>query len=255
MKKILSRSTFSRLALACGILVLSLSAAQAKPLDLTAASTSYEIAMTYYKLINRQPDFASWIKEDPRYIQAQPEDQPGIMAEETQKLAAAFTALDPKKTILVVRTQARMMVATNPKDNRKTLKVEFQGQGPVYFPYLVGGQNITLIPNGIDIYREIPVSDADAARIQSLIDYRSIGNLVIEVVPTSAEGRGPVMLDSVPQWLMLGEIGYIGFYNDRTDEMWSSQAPGYVRKDAGKIFSLHSQNGSAPATDLEALKP
>ena len=213
--------------------------------SLTPSSTTFDVGMTFYKMIGRQPDFPAWIKESPGYIQANPDDQPELLTKEVQKLENKFKVLDPKRTSIVVRTTARILIKTKPGDTKKYLEVQFPSQNAIYFPYSIAAQNISVIPNGIDLYRQIPLGETEAAAVAARIDYTEMATLVVEIVPTKAEGRGPVMLDKVRQWLMIGEIGFIGFYNNYMEEIWSSQAPGYVRKGGEKIFNLHGGAGAA----------
>lgn len=254
MKKILSLFAMLLTLLGFGI-TLTISEARAS-LSLSPASSNYDVGMSFYKLIGREPDFSAWLKADPRYIQASPAEQPRLLASEVRKLQIKYGSLDVRKTPIVVRTVVQIRVATEKGGTKKFLQVEFPGQGTVYFPYLLSDQNITVIPNGIDLYRHIPLSDTEATALSTKIDYTGRATLVVEIVPQSADGRSPVMLDSIPQWLMLGEIGYIGFFNKYLEEIWSSQAPGYIRKDAEKIFNLHNsarQDGAGGS--LESLKP
>lgn len=233
----------SLLCLALVVFTAATGVAFAQGGSLTPASTPFDVGLIFYKMINRQPDFAAWVKDTPAYIQAPPENQPKMIAGEVSKLEGKFKTLDPKQSAVVVRTSVRITVKTKSGDTKKYIEIVFPSQSAVYFPYVLGGQNISVIPNGIDLYRKIPLTETEATAVSSRIDYNEMATMVVEIVPTKAEGRGPVMLDSVRQWLMIGEIGYIGFYNNYLDEIWSSQAPGYVRKGGQKIFNLHGAAG------------
>ncbi len=225
--------------------------AQEQQLSLSPPTSNYQVGMTFYKVIKRQPNFEDWIKADTRYIQASPEMRDKILRDEVQKMETEFNAFDPKKNPIVIRTAVQVNIKPGKEAGKKTLEVQFMGAGPIYFPYLVADQNISIIPNGIDLYRSIPLSEQEANKMQSRIDYSGMVTMVIEIVPTAAEGRRPTTLDGVPQWLMIGEIGFLGFFNNYLQEVWSSQAPGYIRKDQHDIFGLHGTQTNG----INSLKP
>jgi hypothetical protein len=242
MKKIL----FGCCALILGFLVIPAvaGAAERGDVSLTPASSSTDVGMVFYKMIGAQPDFDSWVTSESRYRNAPPDQQAGLLATERTKLEIAFNALDVKKTPLVVRTAVNLKIASIPGDTKRNLEVTFPAEGNVYFPYTVGGQNISIIPNGIDLYRRIPLTSAEAASIQGRLNYNGSATMVVEIVPVKADGSQPMRLDGIDQWLMIGEIGFIGFYNNSLEVVWSFHAPWYIRKGQQDLFNLHGSAGN-----------
>jgi hypothetical protein len=199
--------------------------------DLEKPSTSHEIALLYYKMNGVRPNFEEWIMKDNRYLSAQNNQRAALMMTEKTRLSRNYEELDVKNTTLKMRVQVLASV-TRSKLGATILKIAFPGSGAVYFPYTVGGQNIAVIPNGIDIYREIPITPDQATYLQAKLDPSGRTTMVIEIVPVTADNKQQMLLDDTPQWLLLGEIGYIALYNNLMENVWSFQAPGYKRPSA-----------------------
>ncbi len=199
--------------------------------DLEKPSTSHEIALLYYKMNGVRPNFEEWIMKDNRYLGAQTNQRAALMMTEKTRLSRNYEELDIKNTVLKMRVQVLASV-TRSKLGKTVLKITFPGRGAVYFPYTVGGQNIAVIPNGIDIYREIPISADQATYLQAKLDPSGRTTMVVEIVPVTADNKQQMVLDDIPQWLLLGEIGYIALYNNLMENIWSFQAPGYQRRTA-----------------------
>lgn len=208
-------------------------------LSLTPASSNTEVGMVFYKMVGARPDFDSWITSEPRYLTAAPEQRAEILAEERRKLEIAFNALDVRKSPLVIRTAVKLQISAPSGQAKRTLEVKFPAEGDIYFPYKVANQNITIIPNGVDLYRHIPLSNTEAASIQGRLAYNGSATMVLEIIPVKADGAAPMKLDGVDQWLMMGEIGFIGLYNNSLEVIWSYQAPWFTRKNRQDLFSLY----------------
>ncbi len=213
--------------------------------DLEKPSTSHEVALLYYKMNGIRPNFEEWITNDNRYIGAQTNQRAALMMTEKTRLSRNYEELVVKQAYLKVRIQVSATV-TRSKLGATVLKVEFPGKGAVYFPYTVGGQNIAVIPNGIDIYREVPLTPDQATYLQTKLDPSGRTTMVLELVPVTADNKQQMLLDDTPQWLLLAEIGYISLYNNLMENIWSLQAPGYERRsqkegaaaEPGKLLQL-----------------
>ena len=161
------------------------------------------------------------------------------MMTEKSRLSRNYDELNPKTAHLKIRVQVLASVGRS-KLGATVLKVEFPGKGAVYFPYTVGGKNIAVIPNGIDIYREIPLTSDQVAYLQAKLDPTGRTTMVLEIVPVTADHKQQMLLDQTAQWLLLGEIGYISLYNNLMENVWSFQAPGYVRRNQTESQQLKS---------------
>lgn len=197
--------------------------------DLEKPSTAHEVALLYYKMNNIKPDFENWIRNDNRYLGAQNNQRAALMMTEKTRLSRNYDELNLRSAYLKMRVQVLASVSRS-KLGATILQVEFPGKGAVYFPYTVGGENISVIPNGIDIYREIPITPDQATYLQAKLDPSGRTTMVLEIVPVTADNKQQMLLDDTAQWLLLGEIGYISFYNNLMENVWSFQAPGYERR-------------------------
>jgi hypothetical protein len=221
----------------------------------TRPSRSNDVGMMFYKLIGSVPVFEDWIKAAPHYQGMTPRDQAEYLVSETARLQQAFAALNIEKTAIVIRTALKVEIISRPPKMpgdpvSHVLRLDLPPNNEVYFPYKVGDQMIAVIPNGVDLYREIPLTPAEAIAIKNRLDITGLVTLVLEIPPKMADGSAPVLLNNVPQWLLIGEIGFLGIYNSSTDVLWSYQAPYYILQGQDVLLDLRSNT----RTDLDNLK-
>ncbi len=242
--------------------VLALSAASSSPSLATGGrgipqdnyarpSSWQDIGMMFYKLIGGTPPFDVWIDTSPAYLKMNVEEQTRFKDAELPRLRAAFARLDLSRTPIVVRASVRTEIVSKPatvpgQPPVNMIKIDFAPDRSVYFPYLVAGQTIAVIPNGIDLYREIPLTDREATAIRARHDVGGMTTLVLEISPRIADGRAPVMMDGESQWLLIGEIGFIGLYNSSAEVLWSYQAPGYMMQGQDALLKLRPDGATIP---------
>lgn len=240
-------------ALALFILAFVLAAPQGRaqsPDDFEKASTPYEVGMIYYKIGAAKPNFEDWIKTDRNYLREESNKQAAMMMTEKVRLNRNYEELDIKNAYIKIRTTVEARLGKS-KLGKPVLNITFAepANKTVYFPYPVGDRTIAVIPNGLEIYQQIPLTKDQEAFLGSKLDPSGRTTMVLEIVPIVADLAKPTVMDGVPQWLLLGEIGYIGFYNNLMETVWSLQAPGYKRR--GKADST----AGAVAIDILKIKP
>lgn len=219
-------------------------------------SRAFDVGMIFYKLVGGQPSFEDWITATTHYKGLPAKDQPQYLSRETARLSQEFLSLNIEKTAVVVRTAIKVELLKRPPVNPgdpaiHVLKLDLPPDNEVYFPYTVGDQIIAVIPNGVDLYREIPLTAVEAVAIRRRLPPLGQVTLVLEIAPKMADGKAPMMMHNVEQWLLVGEIGFLGLYNSSTDVLWSYQSPYYAMQGQDALLGLRS-NPAKP--DLNSLK-
>lgn len=218
------------------LLALPASAQVLKRTNLNKPSSNYDIGMMFYKLSGKRPDFVQWIQSESRYKTATPAQQQSLLGR-VSDLQLTYEGLDPKRVPLVIRVPLRLTLEKVRGTGKDVLVIEFPSDGDVYFPYVVNGQPIAVIPNGIDVYRRIPVTPTEADNLRIHTDPGGMSTMVLELQAVSADAKTPMVLDNVPQWLMIGEINSLAFYNGRLETLWAFQSPTVAARES-ELMSL-----------------
>lgn len=158
------------------------------------------------------------------------------MATERPKYEVEFASLDPKKTVLV----ARSAVTLKPDLSGPSLKVSLADAPPgsLYFPYVWADQNYALIPDQFDVFLNIPMSMNEMSAASSKLGQGGSATMVVEMQAISADGAKPMMLDNVPQWLLMTKVVAVTFYNGYLETVWSWQSPQFKRPGYAPIQDL-----------------
>lgn len=225
----------------------------------TRPSKSFDVGMIFYKMIGSTPNFEDWIETSKAYKALEPKYQADYKQAEELRLKNSFATLNPKKTAIVIRSVVEVeLISPKPKSGqprKNTLKINLPPDGSFYFPYTLGDQSIAVIPNGVDLYREVSLTDPEVKAIRSRLNVNSKATLVLEIVPTMADGKRPMILDETPYWLLIGEIGFIGLYNDYTEVLWSYHAPAYVMQGQDSLLELRSNSIIQPNPTTVPVSP
>lgn len=223
----------------------------------TRPSSPFDVGLMFHKLLGTTPSFDDWIKASNAYKRVPPNYQSTYLTQEAVKWRQKYESLDIDRSAVVIRAAINIEVARRPallsgETTVNTLRLLLPENREIYFPYQIGDQMIAVIPNGLDLYREIPLMDTESKFIRHNIDPTGSVTLVLEIVPKMADGKSPITLDGVPQWPLIGEIGFLGLYNDKTEPLWTYQAANYIMQGQDTLLDLRLDR---PPVNLNSLKP
>lgn len=233
---------------------------------LTRPSTAQDVGLLFYRMTNQTPPYDLWIKDRPGFDKLAPMDQDKFAATELPRLEREFISTAPETTPIVVRSAVKLRIEAVKRAGpgslpKNVLRIDYPVSGNVYFPYPLPERTIAVIPNGIELYREIPLTEDEAKAIRARLDINGNATLVLEIVPRMADGTKPMKLDGIDQWLMFGELGYIALYNNYIDLLWSYQAPSYTLKGQDTLLNLRPDQtrgapvAKAPGSPDSAARP
>lgn len=199
---------------------------------LRKASTTEEVGIAFLKTTNNFPDFNKVVEGTDAYQKLDPLAQADYRAREVGKLQSAYLAYSPKKSSLMVRLGVRANFH-QAADGTATLDFAPPQNGPLYFPYLFAGYAIALIPNGIDLFQHLDLNVDEAQIVYGRLGLDGAATLLLQLFPVAADDQTPVMMDNIPQYPLLAEIGYIGLINERGEQIWAWKSKKFDRKDLG----------------------
>jgi len=206
---------------------------QAKP----AQTSPFTIALTYYKLTGRVPDFESWVKQEDAYKNANAFTQNSMVAPMVQKLKDAYGLIllsDP----VIVETQ----VALSEYD-KKNLGYSVESfKASTFFPATYGGQSYAIVPINIADKQWLKVDDPEAA---AAIEKAAGANdrlltMIIYLTPKYADANSPASIDGENYWPMVADIQKIMLYAPNSDTLlWQSTDVTATDKTREKIMKLY----------------
>lgn len=188
-------------------------------------SSAQDVAVLFFRLAGIAPKFGEMLRLDPAVQQLPLEEQGSFIEKKKLELDVQYANLDPKKSPIIIRSAVRVWPVHGKTPG---LKIELPKTEIPYFPYSPFGQSIAVIPDNLDSYAFVPLSKTELAIAAAKIDLGGVSTLVLALQPITADMKTPVVLDSLPQWPLLTDIGYFGLYNKRLQAIWSEKAPWFT---------------------------
>ncbi len=185
-------------------------------------STDEDIGLTLLKLAKvRDPEFAKLVVRTETYKTMVPENRTNFVQTETPRLAGKYAALNPQDEGILIRLGVKVYFKDDLQDKPSTLVIQFPSNGLIYFPYFYAGIPIAVIPNGIENFTTIVLSEDERDIVNATLDPSPEATLVLSLKPVSADIKSPMILDGEKQLPLLCEISYIGIHNRNTDQVWA----------------------------------
>jgi hypothetical protein len=203
--------------LTAALLALTITAASAQ-LVLPGASTQrpdltsdFAVAMVYYRLTGKPPDFAAWARLSDAYRDAADYEKTAVLEKKTEEFQQNFSLLSTDDLVIV--TFKAQLSEYNLK-NEGYLIENFTPD--MYFPFSYANENFAVVPRGAFDNQWLPVKDMPAKQIDDLRRAAADGKTVtitLSLMPRSADKGKPVTLDGKPFRLVAADLRAISFYD------------------------------------------
>ncbi len=185
-------------------------------------SSDEDVGLTLLKLARvADPEFSKLVERTETYKTMVPEKRPSFLQTETTRLANRYAALNPQDEGLLIRVGVKVYFSDGMQDKPSTLTIKFPANGLIYFPYSYAGIPVAVIPNGIENFTTIILSEDERNIANATLDPSPDATLVLSLKPISADIKKPIVLDGETQLPLLCEISYIGIHNKNTDQVWA----------------------------------
>ncbi|MGE4314090.1 MAG: hypothetical protein AB7E85_07460 [Pseudobdellovibrionaceae bacterium] len=247
--------THIKQSLLCGlfaaIFLLGLGlAAKAQLLD--NATTSRDVAFTFYKLANKDPDFEHWASYSQEYATAMEETKDEVLSEEKLNLELSFQSFDPAYHDIVIRSLVQGEVKTS--GDAASLSIQFPEEGEIFFPYDYAETYFAVIADKIDVLRDIPLEPLEANYVRNKIPSDGKLFMVLKLVPYKANGNKQASFYGEKYWMLLGKIGSITLYNGDLETVWSWTASWYSKLKTQRASGTPSNTGEMPSVTITEKK-
>lgn len=205
--------------------------------DITAPEI---MAMVYYKLAGRTPDYTSFARQSAAYKAATPLEQENVLEQEADKIRQLYTLTTLAEPIIVSKE-----ITLSPY-SFKNKGFSIEGLGiDTYFPAAFAGQKYALVIPRLQDYQWIDADEKTARDMAALLN-KSKGKprLLLHINPTYADANGTMQLDGGDYWIIAGEVKRLVLYADINGiprEIWSKTVTGTSGEDGGaeKILQLY----------------
>lgn len=192
------------------------------------ASTNDEVGIAFLKMTGNFPDFRKLVEDSPKYKSLNPLDQKNYLTGAVSKLQSSYLTFTPKRSNLIVRVGVKVKYFRN-KDGTAKLDIVPPSNGPLYFPYYFANYPIALVINNIDFFQHQVLTKEESDIVYGRLGLDGAATLLLEVYPIAADDSKTIMMDNIPQYPMLSDIGYIGLINGRAEQIWAWRSNKYTR--------------------------
>ncbi len=160
------------------------------------------VAMVYYKLSGRAPDYNTWAMQTETYKQAPDLQKSTVLDHEISSLRSVFSLTTLSEPI-VVQQQVKLS-EYSPKNGGFSIE-DFKDD--TFFGYSFGGMNYAVVVPDLANYQWQPV-DIDPAGVIDLAAQKTDRYLLatLYIRPTSADTRAALPLGDKNYWLISGEL-------------------------------------------------
>lgn len=187
-------------------------------------SSSEEVGTAFLKMSGNFPDFSAVVKSSDAYKDLNPLAQEDLLNKSTNRLQNNFMNFNPKKSDLIVRVPVNILFKRL-ANGEGVLKIRTFPNDPVYLPYTFAKYPIAMIIKDMELFRELRLDRADTDIVYSRLSLSGDSTLLLQLYAIAADDKKTVMLDGVPQYPLLTEIGYIGLLNSQAEQIWAWRNP------------------------------
>jgi hypothetical protein len=200
------------------------------------ATSPATIAMIFYKLTARAPDFESWVKQKDFYKNASPFEQPNIMTEQVQKMKDSYNLIMLTEPI-VVETQVKL--APYDETNQGFFVESFKSS--TFFPVTYAGESYAIVPQGITDKQWLKMDDPTIAKsIDAAAGNDRLLTMVLRLTPRFADAKSPAAIDGENYWPIAADIKSMMIYPLNKDTLlWQSDNADTKDKNHQGILNLY----------------
>ncbi len=195
-----------------------------RTMSLVKPSSAEDVGLLFYKVSGARPDFGLIIRQTRAYREMNATERMKVLESETGRLSAKFNSLDAKSSVIVIRAAVEMVLTLDPPNKKYTMDIKYPSTGTIFFPYEFSGRPIAVLADGIENFESVALNSQEAFKASRHEGRRTV-TMVLELKPLSGSYKEPVTLEGTRHYPLLAQIGYIGFFSQNMEEVWSWKAP------------------------------
>ncbi len=183
-------------------------------------STNDEIGIAFLKMAGNFPEFTKVVAESATFKNMNTLAQQDYQAKMAGKLQSSYVAFSPTKSDIIIRLKVNALFKKF-ANGEGQLKIRTFKTDPVYFPFYFANYPIALIIKDMENFRDIRLSKEDTAIVYSRMALSGDVTMLLQLYAVAANDTKPMVLDNIPQYPLLTEIGYIGLLNSQAEQVWA----------------------------------
>lgn len=195
-----------------------------RTMSLVKPSSAEDVGLLFYKVSGARPDFGLIIRQTRAYREMNATERMKVLESETGRLSTKFNSLDAKSSVIVIRAAVEMVLTLDPPNKKYTMDIKYPSTGTIFFPYEFSGRPIAVLADGIENFESVALTSQEALKASRHEGRRTV-TMVLELKPLSGSYKNPIMLEGARHYPLLAQIGYIGFFSQNMEEVWSWKAP------------------------------
>ncbi len=195
-----------------------------RTMSLVKPSSAEDVGLLFYKVSGARPDFGLIIRQTRAYREMNATERMKILESETGRLSTKFNSLDAKASVLVIRAAVEMVLTLDPPNKKYIMEIKYPSTETIFFPYEFSGRPIAVLADGIENFESIALNEQEALKASRHEGRRTV-TMVLELKPLSGSYKDSIMLEGARHYPLLAQIGYIGFFSQNMEEIWSWKAP------------------------------
>ena len=190
-------------------------------------TSTRDVFFLFSKLSGRDPQIENRVKATKEYGAAGIADR-NKFSGTISELQSAYLETKAENAVIVVRTAVNIHINTDTKTLNATLSGIDMPNARIYFPYRWYGADVAVIPDVIEPYMDVPLSQEETEDAAAK-NGSNRATMVVELKPVKADGKTQMNLDGVNQWLLLGHVVGVTYYSQDLQEIWSWKDKNYRR--------------------------
>lgn len=181
------------------------------------------VAMVFYKMAGRQPNFEEWIRQSDDYKSAPQTERAAVRERMLGEFRSAFSLLTTHEPITL---EMPVRVSAYSEESRGFFIDSFKAD--TFLPVAYNGQSYAIVPQGLMDKQWISVSDQDAIKaIMAARTQAGDKGLTLQMVllPQSVDASSPAQLEGGAYWLIAANIGKMMLFgpDPKAAALWQSE--------------------------------
>ena len=238
------------------LLVACLLFSPARALEKDRYTESEKVGFAFFNLIKAEPDFESWIRETQKYKDAKPSKKVQMLTDDLRRLETGFISYYPDEDLISVEAKARVEAseyfhASQREGTVTHVKIKLPDMPQGYFPFQIGDMWIALIIEDFEKMTNYDFNPEQYKEFATKLRFDRYSNqfamnvnVDFKFMPVSADGEGPIEMDGINMWLMLGEMVemrlWVEYYGEKK-YLWEYRADWYIPEEHQQLLDLYKK--------------
>ncbi len=233
-------------------LIMATPRAHAQSTTTPNLSTEFMAGFAFFKLAKAKPDFTTWVRNSPAYMQGTPSLRANLLRAEVSRLQSEFDVYDVGENPITIKAQVIFTVPSEAHAKRTlsekgsiSIPIKMVHDTEFLFPLQVGDMWIALIPQYLEEMLSVKLNADEYDLFRGgMKDYQMSGKvtttLKLELMPRAVDVKAPLQINKFDLWALLADVmSFEIMSKDGTKMAWYMDIPGYEKYNRNQdIYNL-----------------